>query len=199
MHYSKMLSEEKIYMYEFNGVSTGIYVSMKSALTLAVYDVITIQQVSMKSGDYDTFVPYLSEIVKYILRYQPKAQVLLHEGWSYKDGTDILVKEAGYASSEEMFFDIESSYERALSENDDICGIIRSARAVEKAKEMGMTEIYSDSLHLNKNGKYLLALTWIKTLSKRKISARSCLDFDAGADGYEISIMEDASDFASGR
>ena len=56
-HYLNMLEDRKNYMMEFNGVATGFMVSIKDALISDDWDVITLQQVSGNSVNYDTFQP----------------------------------------------------------------------------------------------------------------------------------------------
>ena len=59
LHYRNMLSEERAYMLEMNGESTGFKVSLKDALLNRDWDVVTIQQVSSESPYYETYQPFL--------------------------------------------------------------------------------------------------------------------------------------------
>ena len=79
LHYRNMISDEKAYTLEMNGESTGFKVSLKDALLNRDWDVITIQQVSDKSPYYETYQPYLGEIVEYVRLYAPKAKIAMHQ------------------------------------------------------------------------------------------------------------------------
>ena len=48
------------------------------------YDIITIQQASPKSWDYTTFQPFAEEVIAYVRKYQPKAEIVVQQTWSYR-------------------------------------------------------------------------------------------------------------------
>ncbi|MBO4632876.1 MAG: DUF4886 domain-containing protein [Lentisphaeria bacterium] len=48
------------------------------------YDVVTIQQGSPKSWDYQTYQPYADEVIAYIRKYQPKAEIVIQQTWAYR-------------------------------------------------------------------------------------------------------------------
>ena len=56
-HYRNMLSGERAYQLESNGVKTGFPVSLEEALWNRKWDVVTIQQVSSQSIDAETYRP----------------------------------------------------------------------------------------------------------------------------------------------
>ena len=59
------------------------------------YDYITIQQVSQKSGQYDTYISEKAdEMLKYLREKQPKAELLLQLTWAYEKGAT----HAGFAN-----------------------------------------------------------------------------------------------------
>ena len=84
LHYRNMISEERAYMLEMNGESTGFKVSLKEALLNRDWDFVPVQQASLKSTDYETYQPYLNEIVNYIKRCAPKAKIAIHQTWAYE-------------------------------------------------------------------------------------------------------------------
>ena len=48
------------------------------------YDIITIQQASMKSWDYATYQPDADELIAYVRKYQPKAEIVIQQTWAYR-------------------------------------------------------------------------------------------------------------------
>ena len=83
-HYRNMHSEERNYALEMNGTSTGFKVSLKEALLNRDWDIITVQQVSAQSPNYETYQPYLDGLVEYIKRLVPKAKIDVHQTWAYE-------------------------------------------------------------------------------------------------------------------
>ena len=48
------------------------------------YDIITIQQGSQKSFNFDTYEPYAGNLIKYIRKYQKNAEIVVHQTWAYR-------------------------------------------------------------------------------------------------------------------
>ena len=116
LHYRNMISEEKAYMLEMNGESTGFRVSLKDALLNRDWDVVTVQQASLKSPDYETYQPYLNKIVDYIKEYVPKAKIAIHQTWAYEQDSQMLNERLGYTEHTKMFEDVKASYQKAFEE-----------------------------------------------------------------------------------
>jgi hypothetical protein len=65
----------------------GLYPTGKSLhqeLLAEPWDVVTIQQVSIKSHDVSTYRPYAAQLKGYILEHAPRARLLLHQTWAYR-------------------------------------------------------------------------------------------------------------------
>ncbi len=48
------------------------------------YDIVTIQQASPKSWDYATYQPFAAEVIAYIRKHQPKAEIVVQQTWAYR-------------------------------------------------------------------------------------------------------------------
>lgn len=48
------------------------------------YDIVTIQQSSMKSWNWKTYEPSAGELITFIRKYQPKAEIVIHQTWAYR-------------------------------------------------------------------------------------------------------------------
>ncbi|MBR2431830.1 MAG: DUF4886 domain-containing protein [Clostridia bacterium] len=177
-HYRNMLSGEKAYSLEYNGSSTGFNVSLTEALLTAHWDVITVQQVSHDAPRYDTYTPYITELVAYIRKCAPKAKLIIHQTWGYEDGSARLTQELKYEKSADMLRDVVASYKKAAEEI-KADGIIPSGEMMYKLHESGIEKVHRDTFHASFGvGRYALALLWIRMLSGISITGNSFSDFD---------------------
>ena len=48
------------------------------------YDIITVQQGSYESWDYKFYQPYADEIIAYIKKYNPQAEIVIQQTWAYR-------------------------------------------------------------------------------------------------------------------
>ncbi|MBZ4189280.1 DUF4886 domain-containing protein [Niabella beijingensis] len=58
--------------------------SLKELLGSGTWDVVTLQQASILSGDSNTYKPYARKLVEYIHHLQPTATIVLHQTWPYR-------------------------------------------------------------------------------------------------------------------
>ena len=186
-HYLNIIGNKTDYLFEFNGQNTGINVSIDQVLASDDWDVITLQQVSSSSTNYETYTPYLEFIHEHVKKYCPKAKVYMHQTWAYEDGSDML-KNNGYLCAKDMFEDIKCSYNAAARAiNAD--GIIPSGQVMFNATQMGISKIHRDTFHASLGvGRYMLALTWYKALTGEDITQNSFSDFDCPVTEQEREI-----------
>ena len=168
-HYLNMLDDKQAYDFQFNGVSTGIKVSIKQGLLSDEWDVITIQQASQFSPDYITYQPYLNELAAYVRKYQPHAKLMMHQTWAYEDRSEALMRRMGLERSADMFAGIEKAY-AAAALSIGAAGIIPCGKAMLRAVENGIANVHSDSCHANTIGKYLQALVWYGYLTGKSVA-----------------------------
>ena len=141
LHYRNMLSDAKAYGLEMNGTGVGFKVSLKEALLNRDWDVITIQQVSQESPDYNTYQPYLNKLAEYISKCAPKAKLVIHQTWAYEQGCKRVSEEWKYSEHTEMFKDIEMSY--ALAAKDVGADfIIPSGRLFQEILSSGIEKVH---------------------------------------------------------
>lgn len=189
-HYCNMLSEERVYTLEMNGSSTGFFVSLKDALLNRDWDVITVQQVSSQSPDYDTYQPYLDGLVEYIRRLVPKAKIAVHQTWAYEQGSERLHEELKYSEYKEMLGDIVKAYQKA-AEHIGANFIIASGEVFGAMLENGIEKIHRDTFHASLGlGRYALGLTWYKCLTGNAIADNNFHDFDEVISAEHIAIAK---------
>ena len=168
-HYRNMISGDRAYSMEFNGQSTGFFVSLEEALLSRDWDVITIQQASPVSTRYETYQPYLDTLAAYVRECCPKAKLMIHETWAYEEGSDKLLKVMKYEKRIDMYNDLHSAYAQA-SEDINADGVIPSGTLMQKLIENRVTRLHRDTSHASLDiGRYALALLWFKKLTGRSV------------------------------
>jgi hypothetical protein len=60
-------------------------ISLKEALESEQWDYVTIQQVSTESFKFQSFEPYAGTIIGYVRKHAPKAKILIHQTWAYRE------------------------------------------------------------------------------------------------------------------
>jgi len=191
LHYRNMISEERAYLLEMNGESTGFNVSLKDALTNRDWDIVTIQQVSHQSPYYETYQPYLDKLVEYIRICVPKAKVAIHQTWAYEQESHRLNVELGYKNHTDMFADIEKAYEKAFkSVNAEL--IIPSGKLFQKLITSGIEKVHRDTFHASLGiGRYAVGLLWYSILSGNAVRNNTFCDFDAEISKADIEIAKE--------
>ena len=189
-HYRNMLSEERVYALEMNGSNTGFYVSLKEALLNRDWDIITVQQVSHQSPNYDTYQPYLDGLVEYVRRLVPKAKIAIHQTWAYEQGSKRLNEELKYSDYKEMLDDIVKSYQKA-AEHIGADFIIPSGEVFGAMLENGIEKIHRDTFHASLGlGRYALGLIWYKTLTGNDVLENPFCDFDEEVSAEQLVIAQ---------
>ena len=77
------------------------------------YDIITIQQNSSNSFKYKTYQPYADNLIAIIKKYQPQAEIVIQQTWSYRSDDLSLAKNK--LTNTEMYQHIADAY-RKLAE-----------------------------------------------------------------------------------
>lgn len=176
MHNHNMQGDLPAYELERNGASTSEKISIRAALEMECWDVVTVQQVSNLSGDYSTYLPYITDLVAYVKTFCPQAKIYIHETWPYEHESELL-HNVGYTTSLEMYTALKSCYERAATAI-SADGAIHSGTAMMEAIRRGV-KIHRDTFHASLGlGRYLLALVWYKTLTGQNVSKDSFDSFD---------------------
>ena len=59
--------------------------TLREMLTAEKWDYVTIQQASPKSFKIETYRPYAQNLVDYIRRHAPQAEVVFHQTWAWRE------------------------------------------------------------------------------------------------------------------
>ena len=189
-HFRNMHSELPSYRLEMNGCSTDFSVSLKEALLNRDWDVITVQQVSTKSPNYNTYQPYLDELVEYIRRLVPKAKIAVHQTWAYEQDSKRLNETLKYNDYKDMLNDIVNAYQKA-AEHIHADYIIPSGEVFGAMLENGIDRVHRDTFHASLGlGRYALGLTWYRVLTGNDVTNNPFNDFDEEVSAEQIAIAK---------
>ena len=188
-HYRNMISGEREYTLEMNGVSTGFHVSLDEAVLNRDWSVITLQQASGKSPDFETYKPYIRALASHVSECVPSAKIVIHQTWGYEDGYHRLTEELGYRDHHAMFADVRAAYE--LAARDAVAHhIFPSGEVMANLTRHGI-KVHRDGYHLSLGiGRYAAALTWFKMLTGADVSDVSFSDFDVPVSDEEITLAK---------
>ncbi len=186
LHYRNMMGDKEAYTLYVNGVSTGFPVSIKEALLNRDWDVITLQQASGASVNFDRYQPYLSELASYVRRLCPKAKIVIHQTWAYKKDSELLCEKMGYPTVDDMFRDVRSAYEKAV-EAIRADFMIPSGEVMLALNRQYPDQLYRDERHASYGlGRYALGLTWYRTFTGRSVLENTFSAFDAPVSPEEV-------------
>lgn len=94
-HHKQLLEAEKnpkhkpyrINIWKSSGEARVFRGSVNEMLKNNKYDIVTIQQGSSESWDFKFYEPYAGELISYIKKYQPRAEIVIQQTWSYRYDT----------------------------------------------------------------------------------------------------------------
>ena len=169
--YRNSLDNERICDLEMNGMNVGFRVSLKEALLNRTWDVVTLQQMSLDSVNYDTYQPYLERLVEFIRLCSPKSKIAIQQTWAYGKDCPLLKTELGYSDRAEMFTALKDAYARAAEDvKPDF--FIPSGELFEEMLASGVNGMYSDGMHASRGiGRYSLGLLWYRILTGRAVDS----------------------------
>jgi hypothetical protein len=177
LHYKNINNDDRAYLLEFNGHSTGFYVSIREALQSDMWDYVTMQQASHFSVDYNTYFPYLQALSNYARFHAPKAKQVFHRTWAYENESYRLCTELSYESHSQMFNDIKTASQKAIKEVGINC-VIESGELIEAMVQAGIASIFRDTYHLDCVGRYAVAALWYRLFTGKSIVENTFCKFD---------------------
>ena len=191
-HHRNMLSGERAYTLEMNGVSTDFPMSLEEALLNRSWDVVTVQQASHESTDYENYQPYLDKLAAYVRTCVPKAKLAVHETWAYEQGSDRLEILMGYRDHKDMFRDIEKAYKQ-VAEDIKAEIFLPSGELLQELITAGFEKVHRDTFHASFGaGRYAIALLWYAILTGRDIEAIPMIDTDEPITTEEFAVIKAA-------
>jgi len=171
-HCGNSVSGEKAYAYRkvVDGVMTNHPGwSLLQGIKDEEWDVVTVQQASGVSGLYESYKPYLHDLIEYVNKNVRKpVKICFHETWAYSTTSKHEEYPNYQCNQMAMYNAIVDAVQHAVQDNPEIVGVIPSGTAIQNgrtASKLG-DSFNRDGFHLEKTfGRFTAAATWFEALS----------------------------------
>ena len=189
--HAKNIDEKgEVYRFNENGIFSEREVSIEYGIDYQDWDIVTIQQVSNKSFDRDSYYPYIYKVAEFARKHAPRAKILIHQTWAYEDNSEYIMNAFGDPSMAKMFSEIKVAYERAAREI-GADAIIPSGELMMKLVESGIKKVHRDTFHADLGvGRYALGLLWYHVLTGKSVLDNSFADFDEPVSDEYVNIVK---------
>ena len=201
----------------FGDAMKGRKANIPQMLKAVKWDIVTIQQASPKSWDYDSYQPFADNLIAKIKELAPQAEIRIQQTWAYCDASKNICGDAtpgkpghwGF-NQQEMHNRLTAAYDKLAAKHNlkiipagdavlayrkalpvkfkpptdkeaaafkdgelpDMGGEVVGryywgkglARNKGKSKDNDVRKLRCDSIHLNNEGQYLQACTWVAAL-----------------------------------
>lgn len=167
-HWNRAIGDKAEYRY-FKRTDEGSVTSENQTLRHGVLDekwnVISLQQASDLSGLYDTYFPYLPDLMEWIGE-RSDAEIVFHQTWAYPANSthDAF---ANYENDQETMYEAIVDAVSRATKACEIEAVIPVGTAVQNARTSRLGDsLNRDGLHLELTyGRYLAACVWFETLT----------------------------------
>ncbi len=175
-HYNNSLGNIPDYRYRkvVDGVRTDMPgYTLEMGLADEPWDVVSLQQASGVSGLYETFQPYLKELIGFVKsRTREGVRLVWHQTWAYSADASHPEFPVYGRNQQVMYAAIMYAARRAVEEN-GFQQVIPSGTAIQNARGTDLGDsLNRDGYHLELTyGRYTAACTWFETLTGRDVTA----------------------------
>lgn len=151
--------------------TTTADVSISTALADENWDYISFQQVSSKSGTYETFTGPLPALYEYVAQNvdNPDTKYLLHQTWAYAQNST----HSGFVNYDNDQMTMYEAIADAYNQAQDLVptySIVPSGTAIQNARTSYLGDNFNrDGYHLNEIGRYTAASTWFEILFNESV------------------------------
>lgn len=186
-HWGNILNNSDNYGHCINGeIWSEKDVTLESVISSEQFDIVTLQQVSHFSGMYETYQPYLNNLIEYVRKHQPNADLYFHRTWAYEIDSNHSEYHLYESDQKKMYEAILEASAKALDETGLKC--IPSGEVIQKMRERiakfdyrngGETLCLDDGFHMSHTyGRYAVALTWLATLTGKRVEPLPFMELD---------------------
>lgn len=176
-HWDNIVNNNANYLLSINGGEwANNLVTIEEIIKGERFDAVTLQQVSHFSGLWETYQPYLNELIYYVRKYQPSADIYFHKTWAYE-----------IDSSHSEFYLYDHSQQKMYSQ---ICkasdlaslstglSLIPAGDVIQAMRERlskfdyknGGESLCLDGFHMSHTyGRYAVALMWLAHFSGKHV------------------------------
>lgn len=143
--------------------------SIQQALAMGEWDIITMQQASGVSGLYESYVPYLEQLIAAVRKAQPQAELVWHMTWAYSTASTHGEYPNYDRDQQKMYRAITECVHNLKRDYKSIKAIIPSGTAIQSLRESAINnspkDFTRDGYHMDLGaGRYALACTWYEKL-----------------------------------
>lgn len=179
LHYNNSKNNSSSYSYRkiANGVKTTTPdFKLTDAIIDEKWDYISFQQVSSLSGMYETYFPYLNELMKFVKKHStnPDVEFILHSTWAYAHSST----HPGFSNYNNFQVDmynaiIDASFRAA--EKAGIRIVIPAGTAIQNGRTSSLGDTFCrDGYHLElAYGRYTASCTWYEKLFGKSVLGNS--------------------------
>lgn len=185
-HCENVVQNNANYLHIINGdVWAEERVTIEQILKNEHFDIITLQQVSHFSGQYETYQPYLNNLAEYVRKLQPSAELYFHRTWAYEINSP-------HADFPRYDCNQKKMYEAICNASAVACltigaTLIPSGDVIQALRERlpafdfanGGESLCCDGFHMSHTyGRYAVALTWLATLTGKRVKPMPFMELD---------------------
>lgn len=185
-HWENIESNSPKYLHLINDNGWGDpLVTVDEIIKSEKFDVVTFQQVSHFSGQYETYQPYLNNLIDYVKKHQPEAKLYFHKTWAYEIDSTHSEFYLYDCNQEKMYASI-CDVAKIVCEKTGLSPILSGdviqalrTRLPEFDYKNGGESLCLDGFHMSRTyGRYAVALTWLATLTNKPVSPSPFKDLD---------------------
>lgn len=178
-HLHNAIDDKPAYSYRKIGVDGKRVVTKDVALSYALadeaWDYVSFQQQSGISGQYETWIESLPQLIEYVKSRLPEdAVMMIHQTWTY-DQTSTHKHFVNYDNDQMVMYNSIMSAVKKVSKDTGIKMVIPSGTAVQNARTTSLKDTMTrDGYHLHKvYGRYVAACTWFETVFNKSVIGNS--------------------------
>ena len=169
-HYMHAIRNDSVYAFSVskeNGFKSQGKTNFSSCLLYDTWDLVIVQQVSQYSGIYDTYQPYLNNLIKILHGYQPHATIGWQMTWAYAS-TSSHSGFKNYGRNQIVMYESILNAVNQMKSETGISLIIPTGMVIQELRGTNICndlELTRDGYHLDVGaGRYAAACTWFETL-----------------------------------
>ena len=169
-HWVNSVNDTKSYTYMKIKNSKKVFVNsktLKECLQDEEWDIISLQQVSFYAGKYETFFPFISNLIKYVKQttINPTPKIALHQTWAYQQG---YIDNKYNFSQLTMYSNIIETISK-VAKTVKVDFVVPVGTAIQNGRNSYVGDNFNrDGVHLNNTiGKYTAACVWYQSITGR--------------------------------
>lgn len=169
-HFTHATNDEPVYSFFIStddGFKSRGKKNFLNSLSFETWDYVILQQVSQYSGMYETYQPYLNDLIKIIHSYQPQAIIGWQMTWAYSS-TSSHSGFKNYERSQTMMYESILNAVNQMKAETGITVVIPTGIVIQELRGTSICnnlELTRDGYHLDWGaGRYAAACAWFETL-----------------------------------